>query len=112
MLIYLFLRNIEKKSLSLKFLSLMIIFRFTRFINPKFTRASASIAIDDIYEIVPISLSPPICPICDEFIDVNNKCKLEVIDGSCPLKLYNKNKEVIKNLVKKIKSNQNMKKED
>ncbi len=84
----------------------MFYLRLIRSINSKFKKFSAvSVTVDDIYdhEIIPLSLAPPTCPICNEFIDdKNNKCKLEIIDGLCPLKVYNRNKEVIKNLVEKL----------
>ena len=88
--------------------STMFSLRLIRSVNFKFKKFSATaLTVDDIYDqdykIIPISLDPPTCPICNEFIgDKNNKCKLEIIDGSCPLKVYNRNKEAIKNLVKKL----------
>ena len=84
----------------------MFYLRLIRSVNSKLKKFSAaSVTVDDIYdyEIIPISLAPPTCPICNEFIDdKKNKCKLEIIDGSCPLKVYNRNKEVIKILIEKI----------
>jgi hypothetical protein len=88
----------------------MFSLRLIRTVNFKFKKFSAAaLTVDDIYDppeykIIPISLDPPICPICNEFIDNNKKdCKFEIIDGSCPLKVYNRNKEAIKKLVDKIK---------
>ena len=85
----------------------MFYLRLIRSANSKFSKFSAaSLTVDEIYDHdykIPISLAPPTCPICNEFIDnKNNKCKFEIIDGSCPLKVYNRNKEVIKNLVEKL----------
>lgn len=69
---------------------------------------AATLTIDDIYDqdykVFPISQAPPICPICNEFVTSRkHDCKFEIIDGSCPLKLYYRNKELIDDLKEKTK---------
>lgn len=70
-----------------------------------FRRFSALELIDDYYEIpteVNIS-SPPICPICNKFIDnKNEKCQYVSLPNMCPLEAYNRNKNIIDSLIEEL----------
>ena len=70
-----------------------------------FKNFSALTITDEFYEIPPepITLSPPICPICNKFLDDKNKnCKFLNIPNTCPLEFYHKNNKIIDILKKKL----------
>jgi len=69
----------------------------------KIRKFSALEVTDDYYEFpkeIP-SLSPPICPICNKFID-DKKCQYMSVSKMCPLEAYNRNKKIINSLIEEL----------
>tara|TARA_A100001015_G_scaffold303415_1_gene393021 strand:- start:664 stop:936 length:273 start_codon:yes stop_codon:yes gene_type:complete len=73
-------------------------------ISQIFRKFSALEVEDDYYEFPKeiASLSPPICPICNNFID-DKKCKSMSVSKMCPLEAYNRNKNIIDSLIEQLK---------
>lgn len=71
-----------------------------------FRKFSALEANDDYYYEFPVEvngLTPPICPICNKFIDnKNTKCQYMPLPNMCPLEAYNRNKNIIDSLIEEL----------